>query len=233
MKGILGFTLTISLIANLLLIRNYTNSLKKSSISLDELVLINSDVDISMLIENGYQFQGMPCGMIHYSKTIADTTFTYSLYLDEKRPITNWDNYPINKDTTSIYYPFSKKYIDNSVSQPIGKEVIINLRENTEVQVRTWMKKSFPYQLENIDEIEFEAKNSFEIDNTEQRIKLNCKIYIDSLSTDEKVRTLRIGSPLPFLDYKKKEKMREFREELNRRSREEYNNSAHLELEGN
>lgn len=43
---------------------------------------LRSDLTLDDLVADGYRFSDMPCGMIHFSKTIGDTTMRYWVNID-------------------------------------------------------------------------------------------------------------------------------------------------------
>ncbi len=40
----------------------------------------NPNINLESLVEEGFRFSHMPCGMVHFAKTIGDTTMSY--YID-------------------------------------------------------------------------------------------------------------------------------------------------------
>jgi hypothetical protein len=45
---------------------------------------VRSDLRLDDLVADGYRFSDMPCGMVHFSKTIGDTTIRYYVDIDCK-----------------------------------------------------------------------------------------------------------------------------------------------------
>jgi len=43
---------------------------------------LRSDLTLDDLVADGYRFSDMPCGMLHFSKTIGDTTIRYYVEFD-------------------------------------------------------------------------------------------------------------------------------------------------------
>jgi len=45
---------------------------------------LNSRINLQGLVDAGYRFSDMPCGMVHFSKTVGDTTMRYYIEVDCK-----------------------------------------------------------------------------------------------------------------------------------------------------
>ncbi len=46
---------------------------------------LRSDLTLDDLVADGYRFSDMPCGMVHFAKTIGDTTIRYHINIDCER----------------------------------------------------------------------------------------------------------------------------------------------------
>ena len=103
-------------------------SKSSSTIPIDHVILVNSDIQVNDLINNDFKFLGMECGIIEYAKTKKDTTITYSLDFENECSIFP---YSTNTDSNSIYFPFNKRLVKNSIIRNLAKRVDINFKGTT------------------------------------------------------------------------------------------------------
>lgn len=181
-------------------------------ISPDDIILIDSDIEIADVLKNGYEYQGMPCGMMTYTKEIQDTFLMYWFIIEDKRSFFQPSNYPYNNDSSSLFYPFNRRLIKNSINTSLGKEVEINFDFISYKDLSRWFlsKNAFAF----VEDFEFAIKNNkgFYVFNHIQKLYVKC--FFDVIDENKKgiKGTLSIRPVFPFLDYKKYKFMSDFDE---------------------
>lgn len=59
---------------------------------------MRSDLTLEDLVAAGYRFSDMPCGMVHFSKTMGDTTIRYSVDIDCRSYVGKYEEPPLELD---------------------------------------------------------------------------------------------------------------------------------------
>ncbi|MEZ4757741.1 MAG: hypothetical protein R2817_13005 [Flavobacteriales bacterium] len=59
---------------------------------------MHSDLTLDDLVAAGYRFSDMPCGMVHFSKTMGDTTIRYYVNIDCRSCVGKYEEQPLELD---------------------------------------------------------------------------------------------------------------------------------------
>ena len=169
-KGLsLVLLLFLSLLVSAILVFFYLSKRDKAHKPIWHPFIVEKNITLESVVEDGFSFASMPCGQIQYSKTIADTTIQYEIDIDCSNTWYNLLLYP-NIESDSFHYTSREKNgkiykgsIERNKYYPWDIEQVRNCKHKANY---SWYIVNLGQSIDSIKVVEFVEKNQASIESS-------------------------------------------------------------------